>query len=125
MTENDVKKAIFEYLLYNGFLVIRVNSGAARSRSEDGKRRFIRFVFWQVLGRALETAGVSDLIGCAAGQFIAIECKRPGKKHNVSDAQRRFLQAVEKAGGIAVVAEGVEDVAGIVEEIAYLEEPPE
>ena len=57
--------------------------------------------------------GSSDLIGWTSdGKFLAIEVKRPGKK--TTQAQRDFIEAVRKAGGIAMVACSAEEaVAGL------------
>ena len=42
-------------------------------------------------------------------QFLAIEVKRP--KHYPTPEQAAFLKAMEDAGGIAIVARSVADVA--------------
>lgn len=102
--EKRAQNRIFTTLLEVGALVLRVNSGAAQTGKPE-KSRFIRFVMWRILGELLTSAGVSDLLACYKGRFIAIEVKAPGKRGNLSDAQARFLDAVEKAGGIAIVAD--------------------
>lgn len=51
--------------------------------------------------------GISDILGCYKGRFVAIEVKtRTGK---ASPAQEQFLERVRKAGGIAFVARSVDD----------------
>lgn len=59
--------------------------------------------------------GGSDYIGIvrATGQFICLEVKAPGKV--ATPAQERFIEDVKKAGGLGVVAYGVEDVLGVLE----------
>ncbi len=53
--------------------------------------------------------GVSDLIGIApGGKFLAIEVKT--EKGRLTEHQERFLEAVRRSGGIALVARSVEDV---------------
>ena len=52
--------------------------------------------------------GVSDLIGCIDGKFIAIEVKT--NVGRVTEMQRRFIDSVLKAGGVAGVCRSVEDV---------------
>lgn len=52
--------------------------------------------------------GVSDILGCVNGYFLAIEVKRPGKKPTL--AQMEFLKEVNSAGGIGFVATGTQDV---------------
>jgi len=107
-TENEIRNAIAEYLAYDGWLVMRVNSGAAVT-TENGKRRFVQFIKWMVLGAGVQTAGVADLLAIRSGQPpLAIETKRPG---NVpTEAQRRFMAEWERHGGKAIVASSVDDV---------------
>lgn len=107
MSEHDLQNAIFDLLVYNGWLVVRINSGAAVG-ANNGIKRFIRFVTWQVLGMGKQSAGVSDLLAFRDGVLLAIEVKRPGKK--ASDAQREFLQAVRDRDGMTLVADSVESV---------------
>jgi hypothetical protein len=47
--------------------------------------------------------GIPDIIACWDGRFLAIETKAPGKRGNVTANQRRQLDAINNAGGIAVV----------------------
>lgn len=107
-TENDVKNAIIDYLTLTGWLVIRINSGAA-SGDDNGKRRFVSFVKWFCGGYGPQTAGIADIIAVKGGICLAVECKRPGGGR-LSDAQRRFLGEWARHGGTWCVAENVEDV---------------
>ena len=50
----------------------------------------------------------ASMVGMTFGQFVSIECKRPGKDATANQA--RFLGAVERAGGLAIVAYGPEDI---------------
>lgn len=64
----------------------------------------------QSLGSA---RGVPDLTGCiyhphGGGRFFAIEVKGP--RGRVTKHQAQHLEAVQKAGGIAVVARSLDDV---------------
>ena len=52
--------------------------------------------------------GISDLLVCFQGRYVAIEVKRPGGK--VSPEQAQFLQAVRQHGGLAFVAYSPDDV---------------
>lgn len=109
--EASVLKAVFEYLVYRHALVIRVNSGATQQPGDaNGDSRFVVFYRWQVLGDDEHIAGVSDVLALLNGKLIAVECKAPGKKANVSAAQRRFLDEVESRGGLAIVAESIDDL---------------
>lgn len=46
-------------------------------------------------------AGIPDIIVCAGGFFLAIECK--AGKGTTTALQKRELELIEKAGGTAVV----------------------
>jgi Holliday junction resolvase len=62
-------------------------------------------------------AGVPDLICCYAGSFIAIEVKALGKLSGVTELQKRRIEEIRKAGGIAFAADRVEVVE---ENLAWL-----
>lgn len=106
--EGSVKRAVHEWLIWHGWLVLRINQGARKS--EDGKQ-FARFAFWQALGTDEEMAGIADLLAFKPGYPpYAVECKAPGKRLNVSAKQAAFLDAWYRAGGRWLIAEGVEDL---------------
>jgi len=115
-SEKQVQDAIFDYLLYRGYLVIRINSGAMTKEEDSGAKRFIRFVSWQVLGEEKRDDGVSDLLALSPdGRLLAVEVKRPGRrdgknKDGASDSQNLFLTAVRERGGVGIVADSLEAV---------------
>lgn len=114
VSESGVQKAIADLLVMSGWLVIRVNAGAMKD-DYKGRPRFIRFVLWRALGTVAKTAGISDLIGCTpAGRFFAIECKSPGLANLVTEKQAEFLSVVRSLGGLAIVADSVDDVLVLV-----------
>ena len=51
--------------------------------------------------------GQADVAGMIEGRAIEVEVKRPGEYQN--KAQRNWQEAVERAGGIYVVARSVQD----------------
>jgi len=53
--------------------------------------------------------GVSDLICCVRGIFLAIEVKRE-EGGKLSEYQKAFLKTVEEVGGRAIVARGLDEV---------------
>ena len=126
-SERDVQRAIVEALVWDGWLIIRVNQGG---RHEDETGRYVRFAFWQELGMNQQDSGISDVIAVKyitdglqylIGKenpkcvLLAIECKAPGKKKNVTVKQQAFLDAVTEHGGIAIVADCLEDVTPYLE----------
>ena len=54
--------------------------------------------------------GIPDLICCAGGLFLGIECKAPGKKGTVTPLQRRELARIDQAGGIALVVDDASEL---------------
>jgi len=60
--------------------------------------------------------GIPDLICCWDGKFLAIETKAPGKRGNTTANQDRVLQAINAAGGIAVVIDDAKQLQELVNE---------
>lgn len=103
MKEQSLLNAIIHYLSLHGFKVWRQNQGGVKTEYK-GKPRFFRFSYCK---------GISDIIGVSpSGKFTAIEVKRPGKKP--TDDQAEFIEDVQRLGGHACVAYGIEDVEDIV-----------
>jgi len=67
--------------------------------------------FFSPIGGPYTEAGIPDLVGCLWGYFFGIEVKALGKKRTVTPLQKIKLEAISKAGGVAVLADCVEDVA--------------
>ncbi len=136
-SEADIQKAIVEALIWDGWMILRINQGGRHNlypNTPDGyvginkKNRYIRFAYWQTLGIDQQDSGISDVIAMKETlfgkrdneddsvetiylfQLLAIEVKAPGKKSNVTDKQRAFLYAIEEHGGIAIVADSLEDI---------------
>jgi hypothetical protein len=92
--ENEVKRLVLEILKAHPLVAWarRQNTGAGKLLYPNGDAsRFIRFGF----------PGCSDIIGQlrTSGRFLAIETKIRPKKP--TDDQRKFLDAVNRAGGLA------------------------
>jgi hypothetical protein len=100
-----------------GWRVFRNNVGA--THTHDG--RFIRYGLANDSKRVNESLKSSDLIGIrpvridpihlgrTLGQFIAIECKRPGWRFTNTKreaAQQRFLLMIESLGGCGLFSTG-------------------
>lgn len=61
-------------------------------------------------------AGVSDILACIKGRFIAIEVKRPGNKPTA--VQLQFINAVNSIGGLAFWADNLQDVKDKLKELS-------
>jgi len=69
--------------------------------------------FYPVTG-GYGSSGVSDIVVCFDGRFIAIECK--AGKNKLSELQKMFQEKVAAAGGLALVINesNVETLSGII-----------
>lgn len=95
--------------------MIRVNSGAV-TQQYKGRERHFAFVRWQEQGVKATSSGLADLLALAPwGQLFAIECKAPGKIGRTSQSQEDFLDAVERRGAIAIIADRLEDVIAAID----------
>ena len=97
--ESHIVKSCLAYLNAHPRVAwaVRMNTGAFVIPGEH-KSRFFRAAF----------KGCSDIIGqLKDGRFMAVECKRPGKR--ATDEQAAFLATVNRHGGLGVVATSIED----------------
>ena len=69
--------------------------------------------FYPVTG-GYGTSGVSDIVVCHQGLYIAIECK--AGKNKLSVLQKMFLEKVAAAGGLALMINesNVDNLSGII-----------
>ena len=75
-------------------------------------------VAFKVHGGHFATPGISDVICCLNGKFIALEVKQPSRLKNVSKAQQLFLDNVSKSGGLSRVVSSLTDVVDLVNDLA-------
>ena len=68
--------------------------------------------FWKEHGSVYGTTGVPDIICCYKGRFIGLECKLPGGR--LTELQKRAIEKINRAGGIACRVESVEDVKCVI-----------
>lgn len=55
-------------------------------------------------------AGIPDILCCFNGKFIALEVKRVGLEHKLTEMQKLNIKKIRGAGGIAEVVSTLEDV---------------
>lgn len=68
--------------------------------------------FWKEHGGPYGTSGIPDIICCYKGRFLGLEAKLPGGK--LTELQKRTLDKINVAGGIAHRVESVDDVKAII-----------
>lgn len=66
---------------------------------------------WKEHGGPYATAGIPDIICCYHGRFIGLEVKQPGGK--LTELQKRTIEKINLAGGIACRVESVADVKAV------------
>ena len=71
--------------------------------------------FWKEHGSVSGTNGVPDIICCYKGRFLGLECKLPGGR--LTELQKRALEKINRAGGVACRVESVEDVKRVIERV--------
>ena len=71
--------------------------------------------FWKEHGSVYGTNGVPDIICCYKGRFLGLECKLPGGR--LTKLQKRTIDKINRAGGVACRVESVEDVKRVIERV--------
>lgn len=105
ISEHLIMNTIIDLLRYNNYLVWRNNVGARPWTDKYGRKKFIRF------GKP----GFSDIFAIQpkTGIFIALECKRPETRKDVTPAQQDFINQVNDKGGIAAVVCSSQEAATV------------
>lgn len=52
----------------------------------------------------------ADMVGKTIGVFVGVETKAPGKIKNTTPNQKRNLEKISKAGGVAIVSDDADRV---------------
>ena len=93
MLERDVVAAIKKYLMSLGSDVF----------------------FWKEHGGPYGASGIPDIICCYKGRFLGLEVKLPNGK--LTELQKRAIEKINRAGGIACRVESVEEVKAVIDRI--------
>jgi hypothetical protein len=121
-SEGQVQRAVIDYLVAQGFLVIRVNQGAMSVKDNPGKKpRFVRMAYWLAQGQDEKMSGVSDILAQDpwVGLLWGIECKSPKRKGKTTQGQSVFLREIVDRGGVGFTAHSVDVVEAIVKEFLH------
>jgi hypothetical protein len=97
-TANGLTRAICDYINYNGYQAERINTmGTAREKKTTAGK--VIGVTWT---KGTSTAGSADISATIKGRSVKIEVKIG--KDRQSDAQKRYQDNIEKAGGTYIIA---------------------
>jgi len=66
--------------------------------------------YYMPVSNGMGRAGCPDILVCHKGRMYAIETKSPGKRNNTTANQDREINAINEAGGVAVVVDDVEQI---------------
>jgi hypothetical protein len=102
-TANGLTRAICDYITLHGYQAERINTmGTARTkRATDGR---VLGVTWT---KGTGTVGSADISATIKGRSVKIEVKIG--KDRQSEAQKRYQENIEKAGGIYYIAKNFDD----------------
>ena len=98
MREQDIQRAILDYLLWNKKFCWKQNTVGIRKPNGS----YI----------PASTTGIPDITCIIDGRYCGIEVK--SKKGRLSDNQKEFQSKVEKAGGQYIVACAISDVEHLI-----------
>lgn len=70
-------------------------------------------------GGLYQVAGLPDIIGVYEGRFLGIEIKCPGKEGTLTDLQKKTLDKIRRAGGVAFMATSPQQIDTILKEELY------
>lgn len=93
--ERIIERTIINYLRAKGFLVSKIRSTG-------------RFVQGRMIPLPEDERGVSDLIACYQGKYIAIEIKAGNGRQ--TEYQKAFESRVKESGGIYLIARSIQDI---------------
>jgi len=66
--------------------------------------------YYMPVSNGMGRVGCPDILVCYKGLFMAFETKAPGKIKNVTPNQQREIAAIQRAYGLALVVDDVEQV---------------
>ena len=103
--EKDIQKAILDYLRWHKVFCWKAGSVGIYKKATDS---YI----------PVGMKGVSDILGILPkGRFLAIEVKGP--KGVLTEAQKKFIDAIKERSGVAFVARSVKDVKGGLKNVSF------
>lgn len=76
--------------------------------------------YFKTHGGLYQKAGLPDIIGVHKGKFIGVEIKCPGKEDTLTKLQKKTLDRINRAGGVAFMATSPQQLDQILmEELDY------
>jgi len=102
-TANGLTKAICDYINLHGYQAERINTmGTAREKKNTSGK--VIGVTWT---KGTSTAGSADISATIKGRSVKIEVKIGRDRQ--SDAQKRYQEMIERAGGVYYIARNFDE----------------
>lgn len=105
VSEHDIQSTIATILMFDGWMVIRVNSGSARLKGRTVN-------FYEILNFNRMNKGFPDLLCIKQNNYVMIECKKPNGKLNQN--QINFNTSTQKFKLNSIVIDNIDDATDIV-----------
>ena len=104
LLENEIQTQIIKYLQLNGWITIRINSGASAIDN-----RYLRMYILNYKDlHTCTSSGLFDIMAFKNNQTLCIECKT--SKGKVSDAQEKIHSIFRKENFTVIIARDLQDV---------------
>lgn len=81
------------------------------------KKAFPKSKWVTMVASPWSEAGISDLVGCVEGLFIALEVKQSTGSYKATPNQLRFIMEIKHAGGEATVIKSTEEAVEFVRKV--------
>lgn len=75
--------------------------------------------WYMPVSNGMGRVGCPDFLVCHQGKFVAVETKAPGKRGNTTPNQDRELRWIERANGLALVVDNVDQLKMAIRDLSY------
>ena len=88
-------------------------------RVKDAVKKYLTAIgaYWYMpVSNGMGRVGCPDFLICYKGRFVACETKAPGKRGNTTPNQDREIEWIQRADGVALVVDDVEQLKEVLED---------
>lgn len=94
-------------------------------RIKDAVKKYLTAIgaYWYMpVSNGMGRVGCPDFLICYKGRFVACETKAPGKRNNTTPNQDREIEWIQRADGVALVVDDVEQLKAVLEPSLFMQE---
>ena len=84
--------------------------GRVKAKIKDYLKNLDKCWYYMPVSNGMGRVGCPDILVCYKGLFFAFEVKSPGKRTNTTPNQDREIEWINRAEGLAIVVDDVEQV---------------